>query len=190
VKILPLALIFCFFFSCQKDGEPKIQSCISDSTEIETNRTSTPTNYNNSDRISLRLSLHRSIKVKRIMLKASNISNLLLAVDFYKGSYLNNPDQGQLMGSATGVATTSNSTLTETWFEFYEPVELPETNDSINNGYSVVIRFAGGITLDFGSSSGSVLRSNYRTGAGPTSWNSPDQSNTISFGLGGDVGCD
>lgn len=154
------------------------------------NSSSTPTNYSNSDRVSLRLQVYRNIKVQRIMLKASNISNLILDVAFYRGSYVTDPDQGQLVDTAMGLAKTSSSTLTETWFELDHSIELSPTSDSLNNGYSIVIRFAGGITLDYGLSAGSIFRSHYRTSPSLTSWNSPDPTNTISFGLGGDVGCE
>jgi hypothetical protein len=190
VKTLPLVLIVYFLCSCQKDGQPDIRSCISNSSEIETNKASTPTNYTNSDRVSLRVQIFQGIKVQRILLKASNISNLLLDVEFYRGSNTLDPDKGQLVGSAMGTAKASSSILTETWFELDHGIDLAPTSDPINDGYSVVIRFAGGITLDYGSSYGSILRSQFRTSATPSSWSSPDPANTISFGLGGEIGCD
>lgn len=188
MRIVALAFSILVLSGCLKDGETKTTKCESNLQIKEMNTASTPTSFNFFDTIGVRINIFESIVVNKVMLKGTVPAGAAIHVDFYRNSYLDMPDAGVQVGSSEGTLTSTLSNG-ENWFVLWTHVQLQPTPD-LMDGLAMVVHFGSGtFSLDTGDGSGSMLRSDFRTGSSG-SWGNIDQTKMISVGFEGDVGCD
>lgn len=182
--ILPIFLTLC---GCQKDAQTKLETCASVHQIKEVNISSSPQSYAGSDKGAVRLSYIHDSKINKIMLKASNMGFPSVRIDAYKVESNQDPDSGTHLGGTYGLAEGNPAAGSEVWFALMEPLTF-DLESLAGSSVFIVFSFSGGATLDYGSTSGSSLRSQYAKSSSDI-WGYAENSNGISFGYEGGQTC-